>query len=98
MGFEECVKAISFCRSLEKRVLSSFGIEKATHGIELTEIESENFHSTCVLWVWGRNFETGITVPASPVRVARFYSKAPTPNLGLTWILSCIVKSKLNWY
>jgi len=88
MGFEECVKVISFCRSLEKRVLSSFGIEKATHGIELTEIESENFHSTCVLWVWGRNFETGITVPASTVRVARFYSKAPNPNPGLTWIRS----------
>jgi hypothetical protein len=69
-------------------VLTSFGIEKATHGIELTEIESENFHSTCVLWVWGRNFETGITVPASPVRVARFYSKAPNPNPGLTWIRS----------
>lgn len=98
MVLEESVEVISFGRSVQKRVLSGFGVEKAAHGIELTEIQSENFHSTCVLWVWGRNFETGITVPASPVRVARFYSKAPTPNLGLTWILSCIVKSKLNWY
>ena len=98
MVLEESVEVISFGGSVQKRVLSGFGVEKAAHGIELTEIQRENFHSTCVLWVWGRNFETGITVPASPVRVARFYSKAPTPNLGLTWILSCIVKSKLNWY
>jgi hypothetical protein len=30
-------------------VLSGFGVEKAAHGIELTEIQSENFHSTGVL-------------------------------------------------
>jgi hypothetical protein len=30
-------------------VLSGFGVEKAAHGIELTEIQSENSYSTCVV-------------------------------------------------
>jgi hypothetical protein len=40
---EEGVKVISFGGSVEKRVLSGFGVEKAAHGIELTEVKSENF-------------------------------------------------------
>jgi hypothetical protein len=59
-------------------VLSGFGVEKAAHGIELTEIQSENIHSTCVLWVWGWNFVTFLRCKRrtrSRVRVARFYSK-----------------------
>jgi hypothetical protein len=46
---EESVEVISFGRSVQKRVLSGFGVEKAAHGIELTEIQSENSHSTCVI-------------------------------------------------
>jgi hypothetical protein len=88
---EESIEVIAFGGSVQKRVLSGFGVEKPAHGIELTEIQSENFQSTCVLWVWGWNFVTDITVSASRVGVARFYSKAPTPNPGLTWILSVAV-------
>ena len=40
---EEGVEVISFGGSVQKRVLSGFGVEKAAHGIELTEIQSENF-------------------------------------------------------
>jgi hypothetical protein len=75
---EESVEVISFGRSVQKRVLSGFGVEKAAHGIELTEIQSENFHSTCVLWVWGWNFVTFLRCKRrtrSRVRFARFYSK-----------------------
>jgi hypothetical protein len=43
---EESVEVISFGGSFQKRVLSGFGVEKAAHGIEHTEIQSENFHRT----------------------------------------------------
>ena len=43
MVLEESVEVISFGGSVQKRVLSGFGVEKAAHGIELTEIQSENF-------------------------------------------------------
>jgi hypothetical protein len=46
---EESVEVISFGGSVQKRVLSGFGVEKDAHGIELTEIQSENSHSTCVI-------------------------------------------------
>jgi len=46
---EERVEVISFGGSVQKRVLSGFGYEKAAHGIETTEIQSENSHSTCVV-------------------------------------------------
>jgi hypothetical protein len=36
---------ISIGCSIEKRVFSGFGVEEAAHGIELTEVESENFHT-----------------------------------------------------
>jgi hypothetical protein len=64
-------------------VLSGFGVEKAAHGIELTEIQSENSHSTCVLRVWGWNFVTFERCKRrtrSQVRVARFYSKGSHPK------------------
>ena len=93
MLLEEDRKVTAFGGGRMERVFSSLRIEKAAHGIELAEVESENFHSTWVLWVWDWKFEPGITVPASPVRVARFYSKAPTPNPGLTWILSAARES-----
>ena len=83
MVFEESVEVISFGESVEKGVLSGFGVEKAAHGIELTEIQSENFHSTCVLWVWGWNFVTFLRCKRrtrSRVRVARFYSNGSHPK------------------
>ena len=83
MFLEESVEVISFGGSVQKRVLSGFGVEKAAHGIELTEIQSENFHSTCVLWVWGWNFVTFLRCKRrtrSRVRVARFYSKGSHPK------------------
>ena len=40
---EESVEVISFGGSVQKRVLSGFGVEKEAHGIALTEIQSENF-------------------------------------------------------
>jgi len=43
---KEGVEVISFGGSVQKRVLTGFGVEKAAHGIELTEVKSENFHST----------------------------------------------------
>jgi hypothetical protein len=80
---EESVEVISFGGSVQKRVLSGFGVEKDAHGIELTEIQSENFHSTCVLWVWGWSFVTFLRCKRrtrSRVRVARFYSKGSHPK------------------
>ena len=44
MVLEESVEVISFGGSVEKRVFSGFGVEKAAHGIELTEVKSETFH------------------------------------------------------
>ncbi len=49
MVLEESVEVISFSGSVQKRVVSGFGVEKAAHGIELTEIQSKNSHSTCVI-------------------------------------------------
>ena len=46
MVLEESVEVISFGGSVQKRVLSGFGVEKDAHGIELTEIQSENSYST----------------------------------------------------
>ncbi len=54
MVLEESVEVISFGGSVQKRVLSGFGVEKDAHGIELTEIQSENSHSTCVIGFGGR--------------------------------------------
>ena len=85
---ENCREIVSIGSRCEEFSFASFRVEKAAHRIELAEVESENSQGTCVLWVWGWNYEIDTTVSASPVRVARFYSKAPTPNPGLTWILS----------
>jgi hypothetical protein len=56
---EESVEVISFGRSVQKRVLSGFGVEKAAHGIELTEIQSENSHNTDVSALQAQNKITG---------------------------------------
>lgn len=53
MVLEESVEVISFGRSVQKRVLSSFGVEKAAHGIELTQVESENFQGMSLLGFGG---------------------------------------------
>ena len=55
MVLEESVEVISFGGSVEKRVRSSFGVEKAAHGIELTEIQSENFQGMSLLGFGGGN-------------------------------------------
>ncbi len=40
--FEDSGEVIPIGCGVEKRVFPSFGVEKAAHGIELTEVESEN--------------------------------------------------------
>jgi hypothetical protein len=50
---EESVEVISFGGSIEKRVLSSFGVEKAAHGVEFSEIQSENFQGMSLLGFGG---------------------------------------------
>ena len=50
---EERVEVISFGGSVQKRVLSGFGVEKAAHGIELTEIQSENLQGMSLLGFGG---------------------------------------------
>ncbi len=58
MLLEDRREVVSIGGRVEKRVFSSFGVEKAAHGIEFTKIESENFHGCCVLRVWGWKFVT----------------------------------------
>jgi hypothetical protein len=41
---EDGSEVIAVGGSVQKGVFPSFGVEKAAHGIELTEVESENFH------------------------------------------------------
>jgi hypothetical protein len=61
---EEGVEVISFGGSVQKRVLSGFGVEKAAHGIEFSEIESENFHRRCSLGL-GLEFVTRCVASAT---------------------------------
>ena len=42
--FEHGLKVVPIGGSVLKRVLAVFGLEKAAHGIEVTEIQRENFH------------------------------------------------------
>jgi hypothetical protein len=42
--FEHGLKVVPIGGSVLKRVLAVFGVEKAAHGIEVTEIQRENFH------------------------------------------------------
>ena len=44
MFFEDGGEIDSVGRRIEERVFPSFCVKKAAHGIELTEVESENFH------------------------------------------------------
>jgi hypothetical protein len=43
--FEECAEIASLGGSCEEGRFPSLCVKKAAHGIELTKIESENFHS-----------------------------------------------------
>jgi hypothetical protein len=45
--FEEGSEELSVRGCIEKGVLSGFGVKEAAHGIEFSEIESENFHRRC---------------------------------------------------
>ena len=82
-------EVIAIGGGIEKRVLTRFCVEKAAHGIEFTEVESENFRVTCVLWVWGSKFVSDCLQSnqhhgsASPDSIRM----TPTPFPGLTWIL-----------
>lgn len=64
--FEDGGEIISFGGGIEKGVFASFRIEKAAHGIEFTEVESENSHGYCSLGL-GSEIETDIHVSASRV-------------------------------
>ncbi len=44
MVFEDRRQIVAVSRGVEKFVFPSFGVEKAAHGIEFTEVEGENFH------------------------------------------------------
>ncbi len=85
--FEDGGEVVSIGGRVKKRVFSSFGVEKAAHGIELTEVESENFHSYCPLGL-GLEIETDVCASELGSESPDFIRKAPTPNPGLTWILS----------
>jgi hypothetical protein len=50
---EESVEVISFGGSVEKRVLSGFGVEKAAHGVEFSEVKCENFQGMSLLGFGG---------------------------------------------
>ena len=76
----------SFRGSVDELAFSGFGVVKAAHGIELAEVECENDHVGCVLWVWGRNI---VTVVVSATQDHGFESPdcirmAPTLNPGLS--------------
>ncbi len=60
--FEDSGEIVAVGCKVEENVFSGFGIEKAAHGIELAEVQSENFHDRFVLWVWGWK---NVTVDAS---------------------------------
>ena len=53
MVLEESVEVISFGGSVEKRVLSGFGVEKAAHGVEFSEVKCENFQGMSLLGFGG---------------------------------------------
>ena len=53
-------------RSALKGLFGCIRIEEAAHGIELTEVESENFHGL-VLWVWGWKIEPDVSASAARV-------------------------------
>ncbi len=57
---EERTDGQSVCGDINELVFASFGVKKAVHGIELTEVESENDHVCIVHWVWGWSIETDI--------------------------------------
>ena len=42
--FEECSEELSLRGDIKEGVLSGFGVKEAAHGIEFSEIESENLH------------------------------------------------------
>ena len=66
MLLEEGSEILSFGWSVMERMFTSICIEEAAHGIELTEVESENFHGL-VLWVWGWKIEPDVSASAARV-------------------------------
>ena len=84
--------SLSIGRRCEEFSLASFRVEKAAHRIELAEVKSENLHVLNVLEVWGG---TNVTVVVNATQdhgseSPDFIRMAPTPNPGLTWILSSL--------
>ncbi|MFO0944228.1 MAG: hypothetical protein U0930_26260 [Pirellulales bacterium] len=74
----------------EEFSFAGFGVEKAAHRIEFTEVKSENFHVLSGLAVWG-GMNVTVVVNATQDHGSEspdFIRMAPTPNPGLTWILS----------
>ncbi len=87
--FEDCGQVISVGRSVDKLMFASFCIKVAAHGIEFAEIKSEN-----IVWFslgLGLEFCDALcfsTEQDHRLESPDFIRMAPTPNPGLTWILS----------
>ena len=47
MFLENSREVVSIRWGVEEGVFSSFCVEEAAHGIELTKVKSENFHFSC---------------------------------------------------
>ncbi len=65
MLFEDRRQVVPVGSGIEEGMLASFCVEKAAHRIEFTEVQCENFHGTCVPWVWGWYIVT-VVVTSNP--------------------------------
>ena len=86
MLLEEGSEILSFGWSVMERMFTSICIEEAAHGIELTEVESENFHRV-VRWIRVERLSLTLARQQLGFESPDFIRMAPTPNPGLTWIL-----------
>jgi hypothetical protein len=81
--FEHGLKVVPIGGSVQDEYLRFFGVEKAAHGIEVTDIQRENLHGTSFLWVWGWGFVTFLRCKRSArsrAKAARFSSKGSLPK------------------
>ena len=61
-------------------MFASFGVKKAAHGIELTEVESEDDHVCFVRWVWVGNLRLTFARQHLGSESPDFIRMAPAPN------------------
>jgi hypothetical protein len=90
MVFEKRVEVIAFGGSVAEGMLSRFGIEKAAHGIELAQIESENFHGMRFLGFGGGSLR--LTSPCQHLRSESpdFIRRLPPQTQDLHGFFLCL--------